>query len=492
MPVPNNFQTDYFLALGFTKSCSSFPVHHALFINGCHYTYQDLLAKAETVFAQLNKKDLPAYIGIYTGESVWTYAAILAISMSGAGYVPLNPKLPDQKLQNIITSVDLKLILTENKISFAHNAVELIIDTKSTEGQKTKIVQRQDVAYVLFTSGTTGEPKGVPVSKKNCFAFFEHFAKNFDFNQNDKFLQPYELSFDVSVFSIFAAWNCGACVYVVPDEGFKYLNCMTMIKAFGITVSSMVPTVLQYIEKYLPAFSFPDLKYSFFSGDKLYQHLAGKWKNAAVNSRIYNCYGPTETTIVCTAYLWDENLSKNESVNNIVPLGKPFEGMEIILVNDKDEIVDNEIGELCLSGAQVIAAYFNQKFENSFLMLDGKRFYKTGDLVEINKNGNLIFHGRKDTQVKINGFRVEPAEIENAIFGLTGKNSVVISKSVNNMEVLFAFLESSPTDETQLAEQLSVVLPRYMIPAHYKFIEGFPTNMNGKIDRQQLKNTLNE
>ncbi|MES2680754.1 MAG: AMP-binding protein [Bacteroidota bacterium] len=492
MPELNAIQKDYLLAEGFTESCRKFPMHQALYIGNQFYTYNDLLQKAEIIFEQFQKKNTPAYIGIYTDESVWTYAAIIAVSLTGACYVPLNARLPDQKLQTIIKACKLQLIISGKPTPFSHQAQELIIDTGSKTREKISVIVTQPFAYLLFTSGTTGEPKGVPVSKKNCESFFRHYQGNFDFNASDKFLQPYELSFDVSVFCIFSAWHCGACLYVVPEEGFKYLNCMQMIKTHDITITSMVPTVLQYLEKYLDEFSFDSLRYSFFSGDKLYHHLAKKWSKLAAKAQVFNCYGPTETTVVCTSYLWEETRSEKESVNNIVPLGKPFEDMAFILVNEQNEYINAGTGELCFTGKQVIDHYLGQQNEDCFFEYKRKRYYKTGDLAAVNENGNLIFYGRNDSQVKINGFRVELTEIENVIFKITGKNVVVIAGTENNLEVLFAFIENAKMDETKLRTELSGFLPVYMIPAHYRFVNAFPKNINGKIDRRQLKQYLNE
>jgi D-alanine--poly(phosphoribitol) ligase subunit 1 len=492
MPELNAIQKEYLLAEGFTESCRKFPDHTALYIGNQFYTYAELLEKAEIIFEQIPKKTIPEFVGIYTDESVWTYAAILAVSLSGACYVPLNARLPDQKLQNMIKACKLQLIISGKPIPVSHQAQELIVHTKSKTKKKISAIIQQPFAYLLFTSGTTGEPKGVPVSKKNCESFFKHYQLNFDFNDSDRFLQPYELSFDVSVFCIFSAWHFGACLYVVPEDGFKYLNCMQMIKTHEITITSMVPTVLQYLEKYLDEFSFDSLRYCFFSGDKLYHHLAKKWSKLAANAQIFNCYGPTETTIVCTSYAWEESRSEKESVNNIVPLGKPFEDMAFILVDEQNEYLHAGTGELCFTGQQVITHYLGQQHENCFFEYKGKRYYKTGDLAAVNEKGNLIFYGRNDLQVKINGFRVELAEVENAIFKITGRNVVVIADKENNLEVLFAFIENKKLDETLLSADLSAYLPAYMIPSHYRFLNAFPKNINGKIDRRQLKQYLHE
>jgi D-alanine--poly(phosphoribitol) ligase subunit 1 len=478
------------LAAGFLKNTKKFPDKNALHVNETYYTYSDLLKKSEIIFSQLHGRNIPPFIGIYCQESAWTYAAIIAVSLSGACYVPLNSRMPAQKLQSLVKQCGLQLIISETTPSFTFDAELMLIKTGNEPATIHQLVN-QDIAYLLFTSGTTGSPKGVPVSNGNLNAFFNHFEENFDFNSADRFLQPYELSFDVSVFSIFAAWNCGACVYVVREKGIKYLNIINTIKKFNITVCSMVPSVLQYLEKYFPEISLPSVRYSFFSGDKLFHHLASQWKKSANNSEVYNCYGPTETTIVCTSYKWSEDLSTRESVNNIVPIGKLFNGMKYILIDIDGNIINEGIGELCLSGPQVISAYLGGTNEIAFFDKDGSRFYKTGDLASVNANGNLLFHGRLDSQFKINGYRVEAAEIENAIYRLLNIDAVVMCFEINHINRLVAFTDK-PVDRDNLNSLLSGELPDFMIPSEIRVIKEFPYSLNGKIDKNVLKKIYNE
>lgn len=478
------------LAAGFAESARRFPQRPAIHIKGEAFTYAQLLEKTEIVFAQLSQQNIPDLVGIYTTESVWTYATLLAVSLSGACYVPLNPKFPGARLREIVEECRLSLVIAERKDQLQLVPDTRLLDINSAERKACKPLVIQELAYLLFTSGTSGIPKGVPVSKKNTSAFFRHYQTHYDFNEHDRFLQPYELSFDVSVFSMFAAWNAGACVYCVPDEGLKYMNIVATLRDHRITVSSMVPTVLHYLEKYLPEFSFPQLRYSFFSGDKLYQRLALQWQQAAPGARIHNCYGPTETTVVCTCYPWEPVASEKESVNGIVPLGRPFEGMDYLLVNEDAAPIPEGVGELCFSGSQVIPAYLNGRYADRFFVHAGQRFYRTGDLAEVNGSGNLVFHGRTDAQVKINGFRLELAEVEHVLTTHINRPVIVLVVKESGLDVLVAFIETKELNETKLKKELEQQLPAYMIPARYMAVDPFPRNMNGKIDLIRLKANL--
>jgi D-alanine--poly(phosphoribitol) ligase subunit 1 len=475
------------IANGFLTWYEKIPDEIALNINGIDYTYQDVFNKSLSIYSKIKHLE-NELIGIQCVNNVNTYAAILAISYIGSAYVPLNNKYPAQKIKEIVEDAKLKCIVCFNDDSdFLLEANLIKIDDDFKAGQvELELKDNSQLAYVIYTSGSTGKPKGVPVSRKNINHLFNYYLSEYDFNSKDKFLQSYELSFDVSVFSIFCAWNVGASVYVVPESNAKHIEIFKTIKQHKITVASFVPSVLSLIEKYLPEFSFPNLRYSFFSGDTLKQTLAKKWKACLPNGEIHNFYGPTETTIVCTRYIWRDQEAEQESRNNIVPIGKPFTQMNFLLLSEGGEVISdlNTEAELCFVGEQVIDAYLNNLYEDRFIQINNKRFYKTGDRVSLNEKGNLVFHGRLDSQVKINGYRVELAEIENAINTSCGCQNKVIVKSKNGTNQLIAFIESD--NVISLHELLENKIPSYMMPTKFIFVKHLPLTINGKLDIEQL------
>ncbi len=496
---------------GFLRSVASHPHNNALFVNNRYYTYQQLWQIVIRIHQQIPPEKILQHIGIYCSEDVTTYAAILAVNLYGAAYIPLNNKFPVSRNKNMIEQCQLKLILTsvENPhLRESAGGIDIVltgdsdtpnsqldkIDLESADAASRILIQQnnyrkvnQPIAYILFTSGSTGEPKGVPVSHINVNHFFYFFTENYDFNSDDKFLQAFELTFDLSVFSFFMPLMVGACCYVLPSDGIKFMKTIEYLQKYNITVLSVVPTFLNYIENYLSEISLPDLRYSFFMGDALYHQLAVKWSQSIPNAEIHNFYGPTETTIDCTRYIFDEKKSAVESVNGIVPLGKVFEEMEVLIVGENNIPIDK--GELCLSGKQVIKAYLNNRNEDKFFVHQNKRYYKTGDIVSINAFGNLIFYGRTDSQVKINGYRIELAEIENAVSSIVNAKCVAVCKmGANNMNKIVVFIEKKQIDEDQLKEILCGVLPDYMIPQKFITTEKFVLNINEKVDKQNLLN----
>lgn len=491
----SNINANSRLAEGFLFWYKHCPNAIALNINDVNYSYSELFNKSLCIYSNIKHLE-NELIGIQCVNHVNTYAAILAVSYIGSAYVPLNAKYPSDKIKEIVEDSKLKQVVCfNNDFDFLSETNLLKIDDELKAGQvELELKNNSRLAYVIYTSGSTGKPKGVPVSRGNVNHLFNYYLNEYDFNNNDRFLQSYELSFDVSVFSIFCAWNVGASVYVVPESNAKHIAIFKTIQQHKITIASFVPSVLSLLEKYLPEFKFPELRYSFFSGDALKHTLAKKWKSCLPNGVIHNFYGPTETTIVCTRYIWQEEEAGQESRNNIVPIGKPFPQMNFILVSESGEVVFelNAEAELCFEGAQVIDSYLNKMYEDRFLQINNKRYYKTGDRVSLNERGNLIFHGRLDSQVKINGYRVELAEIENAIHDTCACSNKVIVESKNGANQLIAFIESDK--EINLHELLGKRIPLYMIPSKFIFVKYLPLTINGKLDVEQLKvlSKLNE
>jgi D-alanine--poly(phosphoribitol) ligase subunit 1 len=485
------------LVKGFLASVLSYPHNNALWINERYYTYEELWKIVHTVYLQIPGKTIER-IGIYCNDDVYTYASILAVSMYGAAYVPLNNKFPAAKNQTVTSQCDLKLILSsvENEdIKTIAGTIKIISSAPSQlpdSPTPLPVLNNKpfsSTAYILFTSGSTGEPKGVPVSNANVNYFFDEIFKNYTFTEKDKFLQSSELTFDFSVFAFFMPLYVGACCYVVPDSDIKFVKIIQLLQQHKITVLSMVPTILKYVEKYLKEIKLPELKYSFFSGDALFHDLAVKWNKTAPNGTIYNCYGTTETTVICTQYVFDENRSVNESVNGIVPLGKPFERMDVLIVDQLNQPAEK--GELCFSGPQVITNYLNGTKEDKFFTYKGKHYYKPGDIGSYNKNGDLIFHGRLDNQVKINGYRVELGEIEMAIEKITNSKCIVLClKNEKQINTLVAFIETALIDEQKLIKTIASLLPDYMLPQQFLAIEKFPLNANQKTDTNLLLNYI--
>ena len=481
----------------FIENCFKYPNNNALFINEKYFTYSELLNLTFSILLDLKKENnIDSKIAIYCSDDIETYSSILAVSILGACYVPINSRNPIQHSLEIIESAGIRTILHSNKIDIPqeltnYNLQAVFLETRNCSFSKQDLFAtiHQENAYLLHTSGSTGKPKGVNIKHIQVEAFFDFFTEEngFHFSEKDRFIQPFELTFDVSVFCLFMPLNLGACCYVVPQNGLKFLETIRLLKDHSITVSTFVPTILNHIDKYLNELQLPSLKYSFFIGDKLSHNLTCKWKKSIPNAEIFNFYGPTEATIMCSYYKWEESISKIESVNDVVPIGKLFPNLEFKIINEEKIAQSKEIGELYIYGNQVITSYNNLTNEDSFLNIEvEKKYYKTGDLVHLNKDGNLIYHSRVDRQVKINGYRIEINEIEACIRRkINYPFCVTTFKNKNQLNELVLFIENKVEVE-DLINFLKQELPSYMIPQTVINIKNIPYNSNQKIDFKKL------
>lgn len=356
-----------------------------------------------------------------------------------------------------------------------------------------------DPAYLLFTSGSTGIPKGVLVTHANVRAFLDAVSRRFEITEEDRFSQTFNLTFDLSAFDMFLAWESGACVCCPTDK--SLLNPSDFIRRSRLSVWFSVPSIAMFMRRLgaLKPESFPTLRWSLFCGEALPVDVARAWADAAPNSAVENLYGPTEATIACTAYRWDLRKSVDESELGIVPIGHPFGETSTLVVDDQlREVRPGEVGELLLSGPQVVQGYWkdDEATSASFVSVNGSAYYRTGDRARRpHGDGPLLYMGRLDDQVKVLGHRVELGEIEAAIREETGIDAVVAvgwPRSPAGAAGIAAFVADPKIDPSSLRDRLAARLPSYMVPRELRLVRELPLNANGKWDRGALIRSLEE
>ncbi len=303
----------------------------------------------------------------------------------------------------------------------------------------------------------------------------------------------FDLTFDLSIFSYLVPLCFGACVYTISDSGMKYTNVYNVLESYQITVALMVPSMLLSLRPYFNEITLPELRYSLFCGEALFKDVATEWMQCVPNATVVNVYGPTEATIFCTVY----ELSDKDNVssyNEVVSIGHTMEGTEAIVIDEHGEIItDNTKGELCLHGDQLTKGYLDDaKNKAAFVKLNDKRYYRTGDIVYKDGNGNFMYCGRADQQVKIQGYRIELSEIEYHLRLITGSANIVVLAvtRAGALASLEAVYDDGRVDEDLVMAELRTKLPAYMMPLKMHFVAAFPLNANGKTDRNALKKMI--
>ncbi len=482
------------------KIISVFNTHAeapAFCIQNKFYTYSDLGLVVASIQSKI-KENCPGEqnLGIVIKDDLETYASILAIFLSGKTYIPIHPAYPVERASQIIEQAGIKYLLSKTENNTYPNVT--VIATGKTPLDETGSISLaafpldETNAYILFTSGSTGVPKGVPITCHNLDSFVNAFdALGYKTDHNDRFLQMFELTFDLSVMSYLIPLCTGACVYTVPDTGMKFTNIYNVLETRKITFALMVPSVLANLRPYFEEIDLPDMRYSLFCGEALYKDVLQEWMRCVPNAVVENVYGPTEATIFCLTYKIGGNIT---DYNGIVSIGAPMQDMDAIVVDEAyKQLPDGEKGELCLYGNQLTPGYLNaEKTREAFFEQNGKRYYRTGDIAFRNEEGNFIYCGRIDHQVKIQGFRIELSEIEFHLRAITGSSNVVALavNSPNGLMQISVVFEGGDRDTTDILEILKTKVPPYMIPAQVHFVIAFPLNTSGKTDRKALQKMI--
>ncbi len=435
-------------------------------------------------------------VGVMCHDSIETFAAIFAIWFSGAHFVPINPQHPAFVNNEKIVQSGLRFILNSE---ITATAGELKAESFSTKGLKSNepfiVSKATGRAYILFTSGSTGKPKGVPISETNLNAFIEGFLELYpDLASGDRFLQTYDLTSDAAFTGYLIPLLLGAAVFTIPAGGFKYLNIVKLLQEYQITWTQFTPSVLNYLRPHFKSIRANSLKHSHFGGEALPFELVSEWAGCVANAEISNIYGPTETTITCTIHRSAiENLGERV-YNGIISIGKPIGEVKIRIIGDDfQELTAGEKGELCIGGQQVMPGYLSapETDKNSFISFGDEAFYRSGDLVFSDDDGFLFFCGRIDDQLKINGYRIEPAEIELVVSELANgsKSKAFAFRNQTGTESIVVFIEGLDRDADRLKEALRDRLAPALVPEKIIGIRNFPLNANGKVDKTALFET---
>lgn len=480
---------------GFLQSVQRYSTNVALEINEKCWTYTELSNYALKVASVIPEEE--GTIAILSVRGITSYAGILGALMAGKAYLPLHTKLPKARIAAMLEASDCSTIIVG--LECAEHASELKQHLPTTvqfiheyEMVKAPIAIPKKVnptnrAYVLFTSGSEGIPKGVEVLHENVAAYIGYMIKKYNFNQNDRFSQAFDTTFDPSILDIFCAWGVGASVCVIPET--DLVAPAKFIKEKQLTVWHSVPAIASFMYKMrlLKPAAFPKLRHSFFSAEALRVPLVEAWQSAAPNSQITNLYGPTECTVTVTEFTYTSE-SKSRCIGDAVPIGWPYTHCDLLVLDENCNQVAE--GELYIGGSQVTPGYINneKKQRQQFVTINGKQYFRTGDKVFSDADGCLHFLGRVDEQIKIAGYRVELGEVDaiiRSVDGVSECTTVAIKDEMGVVIELISFL-AGINDIELVVQQCRAKLPPYMVPSEFRVLDTLPRNSNGKIDKREL------
>jgi D-alanine--poly(phosphoribitol) ligase subunit 1 len=483
---------------------------NALWIKGNYYTYKQLAQKANAIIAGIVSSGQKINrIAIITHDEPETYASIIAALLMGIGFVPISPSFPPQRKKAVLEMSDVDIVLTSGKsdkefIEGVNVNVFITSNLKlcNSDIKVNDISGFSDIACILFTSGSTGIPKGVPLTYKNIETTLDsYFSLGYGPFTGDRCLQMFEFTFDMSLISYLPALLSGACIYSMVDDKMRFFSAFKIMKDFQLTFAVFVPSTLAFMRKYFSTIQFPSLQCCLVGGEPFTVDLAREWAECAPNTRIINISGPTETTMACMGYEVNRKFDKNKNLSNILAFGKPWKNTKAIVVNEQLDIVPpGERGELCFAGEHLMNGYLNNPERNKEVFFTkvlnerNLKFYRTGDGAFVDEEGDFYTCGRIDLQVKIQGYRVEPGEIEAVARQIAG-NVILVAipyKKHDGFWAIRLYVEGISHAEERIKPYLLEKLPPYMVPDEITYLNPMPLNTNGKIDRNYLQRILEE
>ncbi|WTD01366.1 amino acid adenylation domain-containing protein [Streptomyces albidoflavus] len=477
----------------FLRGLALAPERTALRVDGESLTYEALhelaLRRAGALAARAGQG--PHTVAVLADKGVTAYAGMLAALYAGATVVPLNPRFPAERTRSMLTAAGVGTVLADDAGRAALGATGLdlpvVDETAAAPALAAPVAVRpSDVAYVLFTSGSTGRPKGVPVAHAANRHYFQLLDERYDFGPGDVFSQYFGLNFDCAMFELFCAWGNGAALHTVPPAAHRDLA--AFVTERRMTVWFSVPSSIAFAQRTggLAPGSMPTLRWSLFAGEALLCGDAAAWQAAAPRSHVENLYGPTELTVTVTGHRWSPDTSARRAVNDVVPIGTLHPGHALLLLDGEQES-DNE-GELCVSGPQLMSGYLDPGDDTGrFFERYGRRWYRTGDRVRRLDDGELLYLGRLDAQVQIQGVRVELAEVDHAVRQCPGvRNAATVTRPARGGGLeLVVYYTGGRVPSVALRRELSARLPEAILPKVYRHVTEFPLNANRKIDRRR-------
>lgn len=469
------------------------------------FTFSELLNNARRIGSYISKKVKPNNpIVVYMDKKAYNINAFLGATYAGCFYVPIDSQMPTERINLILGTLNPSMIIyddvTEKSIGHLGEQYSKVYykDALTTEIDNIRLdiirkySKSTDLLYVLFTSGSTGVPKGVTISHLAVIDFMEWICDAYHLDETATLCNQAPFYFDASVPDLYIPLKVGATVYIPPKSYYTFpKKILHFIETNHINTLVWVPSALcnvvncRAFEICVPS----EIRLVIFCGEVMPCKHLNMWKKYVPNALYVNMYGPTEATYACMYY----NIERNFRDDEKLPLGKACENSEILLITDDNRVAKpGEMGEICILGHCLSNGYYGEEEKTQAAFVQNpintkwiELMYRTGDLAFVDENGDTVFAGRKDYQIKRLGHRIELGEIENTILSIEGIENACCIFNESNSDIIAVYTGKVTSDE--LSEMLLNRLPHYMMPNRIDNLKVMPMNLNGKIDRPRLK-----
>lgn len=493
------------------ETAERFPDKTAFADERKEITFAQLRRQARGIACELVQRGLfKKPVAVFLEKGVDVVTAFMGAAYSCNFYSPIDVDMPESRVNKILDVLEPAVVITTAALREVFSQYDykgtflLLEDCISPDGRKDagreeqlEAVRRRgidtDLLYVLFTSGSTGVPKGVTINHRAVIDYIDWVTEAFGITENDSFGNQAPFYFDNSILDIYSTLKTGATTYIIPKMLFAQpVPLLAYLREKRINTIFWVPSALIVVAK-LKAFRNVDLtdtlRRVLFCGEVMPNKQLNVWRKYLPDVQYANLYGPTEITDACAFYMVDREFSDEEPL----PIGAPMPNTDIVVLNEKDEPVTGaEAGELCVRGTSLSMGYYKnpEKTREAFVQNPlntavPELIYRTGDIVRYNERGELVYLARKDFQIKHMGHRIELGEIETAVSSLE-EISLCCCLYDEKRQKIVLFIEEE-LDKAYVNEKISRLVPEYMLPNKLIRVEKMPINANGKIDRVKLK-----
>lgn len=498
------------------ETAKRFPDKKAYVDETKEITFGELRKQARAIACELTGRGLfKKPVAIFLEKGVDVLISFMGAAYSCNFYSPIDVDMPGSRVDKILEVLEPAAVITTASLREVFSQYDyqgeflLLEEVLTPDAEKSSDAAREaaletarrkgidtDLLYVLFTSGSTGVPKGVTINHRAVIDYIDWVTETFEITEQDSFGNQAPFYFDNSILDIYSTLKTGATTYIIPKNLFAQpVLLLAYLQEKKINTIFWVPSALIVVAK-LKAFRNVDLSNTLrrvlFCGEVMPNKQLNVWRKFLPDVQYANLYGPTEITDACTYYIVDREFTDEEPL----PIGVPMPNTDILVLNDKDELVSGEeSGELCVRGTSLSMGYYKnpEKTREAFVQNPLNQavpelIYRTGDIVKYNERGEIIYLSRKDFQIKHMGHRIELGEIETAVSSLE-EISLCCCLYDEKRQKIVLFIEEE-LDKAYINEKISRLVPEYMLPNKLIRVEQMPINANGKIDRVKLKDHL--